>query len=223
MIPRRHIALCLAALAGAPLAAQAQLPETPFSRALDRAVVRIQERSDLRQHRGSAFDRDSFDVQAFKGLGKAEDSTLIGWFDGFSTYIAGTDSAGCHELIEGEPTGATLAAMSSTMDSVAMERWTRHWETAVAASWLEAAHPPVNDEEMMAALFSLIARLPDATGLGGKPTSKPRKMGEAAECRMMRTFFVEALRLEEPTRMTLLRGLAMVLNDRKGDSPVFGQ
>jgi hypothetical protein len=194
--------------------AQAQTPTT-LERALDRAVLRVTARPDLQNHRGGGFDRDSFDVEAFRGLGKAEDSTVIGWFTGFSTYINGTDSSACHDLITGEPTGSMLARQHSVMDSAAVELWVTHWENAVVASFLAPERPPANEEDMMVALFALLAKLPEAEmGFSRKPSDKPRKMSSEAECRTMRQFFTQALQMEEPTKMTLLRGLAQIMNEK---------
>lgn len=219
-----HRLLPLVLLAGYTPAADAQQPTTHLGRAFDRAVVRIQSRADLREHRGEIFDRDSFSVQAFEGLARLDDSTLVGWFSGFSTFVGSTDSTGCHELITGEPTGTRLATMSSTMDSVALEAWVRQWESAVVASYLAPAGPAVSDEDMMVAIFTLIARLPQVKeNLARKPSSKPVKMSEAEECGSMKDFFSEALKLEAPIRMNLFRGLAAALNDQKGDSSLFRQ
>jgi hypothetical protein len=193
---------------------------TPMERALDRAVVRVKARRDLREHTGSGFNRDSFDVQAFIGIGRVGDSALVRWFDNFSAYISGTDSTACQDLITGEPTASRLAAHPSTMDSVAMERWIADWEGAVVASYLAEPHAPVNDEEMMVAVFALIAKLPESElSLNRKPSDKPRKMSPQSECRMMRHFFEQAMAMDEPQRMTLFRGLAMTMN-QKNKSPI---
>lgn len=193
---------------------------TPLARALDRAVVRIKARHDLNEHTGSGFNRDSFDVQAFVGIGRIGDSALVRWFTGFSTFVSGTDSTACHDLITGDPTASRLAAHSSTMDSISLEKWVSDWEGAVVASYLAQPHEPVNDEEMMVALFTLIAKLPDSElSINPKPSDKPRKKSAQSECTMMRHFFEEALAMAEPQRMTLLRGLALTIND-KNKSPV---
>jgi hypothetical protein len=201
-----------------PSIAQAQESPTPLARALDRAVLRVQRRDDLKDHLGAGFNRDSFDLQAIGGLGRTEDSTLIRWFTGFTTYVNGTDSSACRELINGEPTGTRLAALNSSMDSVAVERWAADWETAVAASYLSPPHATVDEEELMVAIFALIAKLPESEiSVNRKPSAKPQKMNAHAECRMMRRFFVEAMAMEEPVRLTLLRGLAMTMRE-KGES-----
>jgi hypothetical protein len=213
----RFLLCTLLCLAGSGRAAEAwsQASESPLDRALNRAVTRINRRADLQAHRPPGFDRDSLDTAVFLGLGKAEDSTIFGWFTGFSTYINGTDSTACLDLTKGEPTGSALATHRSTMDSSAIERWMVDWESAVVASYLAAPRPPVNEEEMMMAVFALIAKLPETEiSLNRKPTNKPRKLSAEAECRTMRDFFGHALQLEEPTRMTLLRGLAQVMKDR---------
>lgn len=217
-----HLRSLIAALAAvalwpgaAPSITLAQEPPTPLARALDRAVLRVRQRDDLKDHLGAGFNRDSFDLQAFGGLGRTEDTTLVRWFTGFSTYINGTDSSACHELITGEPSGARLAALSSSMDSASVEQWAADWETAVAASYLSPPHAKVDDEAMMMAIFALIAKLPESElsvrqRASGKP---PKKMTAQAECRMMRHFFAEAMAMEEPIRMTLLRGLAMSMRE----------
>ena len=197
---------------------------TPLARALDRAVVRIKARHDLNEHMGSGFTRDSFDVQAFMGIGRIGDSALVRWFTGFSDYISGIDSTACHDLITGEPTVSRLAAHSSTMDSIAVEKWVADWEGAVVASYLAQPHEPVNDEEMMVALFTLIAKLPDSElSINPKPSAKPRKKSAQSECNMMRHFFTEALAMAEPQRMTLLRGLALSMNDKNKSRINLGQ
>ena len=186
-----------------------------MSRALDRAVTRVNSRSDLAGHRGAGFNRDSFDLEAMRGLGKTSDSTLIGWFSGFASYVNGTDSTSCHGLVAGEPTGTHIASVRSSMDSAALESWISHWETAVVASYLSPAPPPVDEEAMMVALFTLIAKLPDSqAGQNRKPGGKPPKPSPAAECNTMRHFFAEALALEDSTRMTLFRGLALTMNEK---------
>ena len=192
-----------------------QTTATPMSRALDRAVTRVNSRSDLAGHRGAGFNRDSFDLEAMRGLGKTSDSTLIGWFSGFASYVNGTDSTACHGLVAGEPTGTHIASVRSSMDSAALESWISHWETAVVASYLSPAPPPVDEEAMMVALFTLIAKLPDSpAGQNRKPGGKPPKPSPAAECNTMRHFFAEALALEDSTRMTLFRGLALTMNEK---------
>ena len=199
----------------APARGEAQAT-TSFARALDRAVARIKARRDLNEHLGAGFNRDSFDVQAFAGIGRVGDSALVRWFSNFSTYITGTDSTACHDLITGEPTASRLAAHPSTMDSVAMETWVADWEGAVVASYLVPPHPPVDDEEMMVALFSLIAKLPDsALSINRKPSNKPRKVSPQSECNTMRHFFEQALAMEEPQRMTLFRGLALSMSEKR--------
>lgn len=204
-------------------AQQTSASSTPLARSFDRAVQRVQRRRDLQAHRGAGFDRDSFDVQAFVGLGRLEDSTLIRWFTGFSSFIGSTDSSACHELITGEPTGSRLATLSAEMDSAAIELWVADWEQAVVASYLAPARPKVSDEEMMVAVFTVLAKLPgNPMSRNRKPSDKPRKMTPASECELMRHFFKEALALEDPTRMTLLRGLALTINEKKG-SPTFGE
>lgn len=196
--------------------AQATPGSTRLGRALDRAVLRVQNRSDLGNYRGAGFNRDSFDVEAFKGLGKADDSTIVGWFTGFNDFIGGVDSTACGDLTRNDPTGTLLATIPSSMDSAAVERWVKHWETAVAASFLAAEPPPPNEEEMMVAMFALIAKLPDTEiSMNTRPSDKPKKNNPLRECRMMRGFFAEALVLEEPTRMTLLRGLALMMDEKK--------
>lgn len=208
---------CLAltfSLASADLSGQTSA--TPMERALDRAVTRVNSRSDLAGHRGAGFNRDSFDLQAMRGLGKTSDSTLIGWFAGFASYVNGTDSTACHGLMSGEPTGTRIASVRSTMDSAALESWIGHWETAVVASYLSPAPPPVDDEAMMVALFTLIAKLPETRAEqnrkpGGKP---PKPRTPVAECNTMRHFFAEALALEDSTRITLFRGLALSMNEK---------
>lgn len=204
-----------------PATGEAQVPQggTTLARALDRAVVRVRTRSDLKNYRGAGFNRDSFDVEAFKGLGKAEDSTIVGWFTGFADFIGGIDSTACGEMTANDPTGALLATIPSSMDSVQVERWVRHWETAVAASFLAVERPPANEAEMMEAMFALIAKLPDTEiSVSSKPSDKPKKPNPQRECRMMRGFFAEALVMEEPTRMTLLRGLADMMDEKKPGS-----
>jgi hypothetical protein len=219
-----RIILAAASLAAlsifSPPGAEAQAT-TPLARALDRAVVRIQARRDLREHIGRGFNRDSFDVQAFVGIGRVGDSALVRWFSSFSTYMTGTDSTACQDLITGEPTASRLAVHPSTMDSAAMETWVADWEGAVVASYLVQPHAPVNDEEMMVAVFTLIARLPESElSINRKPSNKPRKVSPQSECNMMRHFFEQALTMEEPQRMTLFRGLAMSMSE-KGKSPIL--
>jgi hypothetical protein len=159
-------------------------------------------------------------VQAFVGIGRIGDDALVRWFTSFSSYISGTDSTACQDLITGEPTASRLAAHSSTMDSIALETWISDWEGAVVASYLARPHEPVNDEEMMVAIFTLIAKLPESElSINPKPSDKPRKKSAQSECSMMRHFFAEALAMEEPQRMTLLRGLAVSMNE-KNKSPV---
>ena len=208
------VALCLVLVPGS--AGQAQSTPTHMSRALDRAVARINTRSDLAGHRGARFNRDSLDVRVMSGLGRTSDSTLIGWFSGFSVFVNGTDSLTCHDLMKEEPTASRLAAVSSTMDSAAVEGWVKDWEAAVVASYLSPPHPPVDDEAMMVAIFTLIAKLPEAqANLNRKPGGKPPKpRTPASECNTMRQFFAEALTMEDPTRMTLLRGLALTMNEK---------
>ena len=216
-LPAVLVAVAMGALPAATGEAQST---TPMTRALDRAVLRIKARPDLREHAGRGFNRDSFDVQAFAGIGRIGDSALVRWFDGFSTYISGTDSTACQDLITGEPTASRLAAHASSMDSVAMEKWIADWEGAVVASYLAQPHAPVDDEEMMVAVFALIAKLPESEGnLNRKPSDKPRKMNPQAECTMMRHFFEQAMALGEQQRMTLFRGLAMTMN-QKNKSPI---
>lgn len=201
--------------------AQAQAPQadTRLGRALDRAVLRVQSRSDLRDFRGAGFNRDSFNLEAFKGLGKAEDSTIVGWFTGFNEFIGGVDSTACGNLTRNDPTGTLLATIPSSMDSAGVERWVVHWETAVAASFLASEPPPANEEEMMVAMFALIAKLPDTeVSVSTRLSDKPTKPNPQRECRMMRGFLAEALVLEEPTRMTLLRGIASMLDGKKSKS-----
>jgi hypothetical protein len=195
---------------------QAQSPSTHMARALDQAVARINTRSDLAGHRVGAFNRDSLDARVMSGLGRTSDSTLIGWFTGFSVFVNGTDSLTCHDLMKEAPTASRLAAVRSTMDSAAVEGWVKDWEAAVVASYLSPPHPPVDDEAMMVAVFTLIARLPEAqANLNRKPGGKPPKpTTPASECGTMRQFFAEALTLEDPTRMTLLRGLALTMNEK---------
>jgi hypothetical protein len=194
---------------------------TALERALDRSVLRIRARNDLTGHRGPGFNRDSFDVQAFAGIGRVGDEALLRWFTGFSSYVSGTDSTACHSLITGEPTASRLALHPSTMDSAAIEHWVADWEGAVIASYLAQPHAPVNDEDMMVALFTLIAKLPGVEGsMNRKPSDKPRKVTPQSECATMREFFVQALAMDEPQRMTLLRGLAVSMSD-KSKSPVF--
>jgi hypothetical protein len=204
----------MALLGGGVAESAAQAQETQLGRALNRSVSRINTRADLRG-KVSGFDRDSFDVRAFRGLARTDDSTIVRWFEGFSGYIGGTDSTACSTLTDGEPTASALAAHHSTMDSIAVERWVGDWESAVAASYLAPERPKVSDEEMMVAVFALITKLPDfQANVNRKPSDKPRKMSAQAECRMLREFFTQALAMEEPTRMTLLRGLAGVMNER---------
>ena len=215
----RTVAIVAAVVALLPATGETQ-SSTMMERALDRAVGRIKARRDLREHTGTGFNRDSFDVQAFAGIGRVGDSALVRWFDNFSTYISGTDSTACQDLITGEPTASRLAAHHSTMDSAAVERWISDWEGAVVASYLAEPHAPVNDEEMMVAVFALVAKLPEAEGsFNRKPSDKPRKMTAQSECNMMRHFFEQAMAMEEPQRMTLFRGLAMTMNE-KNKSPI---
>lgn len=208
---------------GALVTAAAQTPATTLERSLDRALLRVHSRSDLQNHLGAGFDRDSFDVRAFKGLRRADDSTIVGWFTGFTAFLNGTADSTCEQLSRLEPTGTALAAVPSTMDSVAIESWMTHWERAVAASFLAGERSPVNEEEVMMALLSLIVKLPGArVESNAKPASKPPKPDARTECETMRQFFNEALRLEEPVRMTLFRGLADTMNE-KPDLSALGE
>jgi hypothetical protein len=207
--------LCVLSGSGALVSAAAQTPETTLKRALDRAVLRVNSRSDLQNHLGPGFDRDSFDVRAFKGLRRADDSTVLGWFTGFATFLNGTDDGTCEQLSRLEPTGTALAAVPSMMDSTAIEDWMTHWEHAVAASFLAEARPPVNEEEVMMALLALMVKLPGAqVESNAKPSSKPRKPDGRTECGTMREFFNQAIRMDDPVRMTLFRGLADTMNEK---------
>jgi hypothetical protein len=210
------LGLALSQWPSGELAAQAS--STPMARALDRAVIRLHARRDLAGHLGAGFSRDSLDAQAMLGLGRTPDSTVIAWFSGVARFVDGTDSPACHGLMTGEPTGTHIAGIQSTMDSAAVETWVRQWEHAVVASYL-APVPVIDEEEMMMAVLTLIARLPETrASMNRKPGSKPSKpLTPADECSLMRHFLAEALEMEEPTRMTLLRGLAMTMNE-KGES-----
>lgn len=206
---------------GTPARANAQVSGTVLAQALDRAVLRVNSREDLRNHRQAGFNRDSFDVHAFRGLGKADDSTVAGWFSGFSAFIGGTDSAACGQLVKMEPTGTALAAVPSTMDSVAVEDWVKTWESAVAASYLAPERAPPDQDDLMMAMLGLLAQLPHSEVVfNAKPNSKPSKPNPQQECSTMREFFHQALLLKEPARMTLLRGLAQMLREKSGSSPL---
>ena len=189
---------------------------TLMSRALDRAVVRINTRADLSGHREAGFNRDSFDVRAMSGLSRTSDSTLVGWFTGFSRYVEGIDSIECQTLMKEEPSGSSIAAVASSMDSASVESWVGLWEKAVVAAYLDPVQPKVDDEEMMEAIFTLIGKLNDGqVTFSSKPNRKPAKPSTPAqECRTMRQFFTEALALPDPMRMTLFRGLAQSMMEK---------
>jgi hypothetical protein len=183
--------------------------ETSLDYALDRVVGRLIARTELQDQVGSGFNRESLDIYAFRGLRRTSDSTIMGWFTGLSAYIDGIDSVSCARLAQTKPSGRELAQLPSTMDSALVDRWALSWESAVVASFRAPLREPVSEEEVMMAMLGVIAKLPSAElVVGSRRSGKPKKSTPRQECQTMREFFTTALRLDEPERTTLFRGLA---------------
>ena len=214
---RAAAAVWLAITAALPAGTQAQASagaETTTGRAVDRLVIRVRNRSDLAGLVGPSFNRDSLDTHAFRGLRRTGDTTIIAWFSGFSGFINSLDTPSCTEMTKLEPSVSSLAAMSSTMDSVALDGWLAHWETAVRASFLEPERPAPDSEAMMGAMFTLLSALPvSEMTVTPNPSGKPRKRTAEQECRLMGEFFSRALAIEEPDRTMLFRALAEMINE----------
>jgi hypothetical protein len=215
------LTVALVLLAGLPGRAPAQAIEhgSPgMGRAFDRAVLRVRNNSLLFNRVSRSFDRDSFDLSVAMGLHKAADSTVLGWFTGFAAYINSVEPGSCASLTKAEFSSTLFSSMASTFDSAATEQWVSQWERAVVAHYVNPEPAPADSMELFVAMMVLVAELPGAEVTFGTTPAKPKKRNPAQECTTMRELFSRALRMEEPARLMVLRGLASAMPNRKRDS-----
>jgi hypothetical protein len=198
-------------------ALRAQTPATSgyqMGPAVDRVLARFKSREELSGKLSSGFDQDSFDFYALRGVSRTEDSTIVAWFTGFSTFLEATTLAECTEIMKGiEPGLNAMRPMRTGMDSAAVEGWLHQWETAAVAFFTRPARPAADDDAFGMVMLGLIAEFSQDTTLADmrqKPGAKPTARDQ---CRIARLTFNRLINRPEPERTMVLRGMAEMISD----------
>ena len=191
--------------------------EAVMERQMDRLAGRLRAHPDLQSHVGPGFDRDSVGFTALAGLRKTDDTTVVAWFTGFGELLRFMDGPACAGMTKGKPTLESMTAIASKADSGTIARWLETWETSAVAFFLAPDRPEVDAEVMIAAVFALMADMPEESrGMLSGPEAKKKKPNPEEECRSMREFFTLAAAQKEPERSTFFRGLAEQLGEPEG-------
>lgn len=203
---RGFLSLALGGLLCREAAAQHPAGAETANRLLERSAARVSQRPELRGRVSADFDRDSLSIYTLRGLRRAEDSTVVGWFAGFSEAVNLIEGPECASIASAPPNPGGIVRFAALVDSARVDHWLNTWEDAATAAFVGLKRPPVSDSAMVMILFGMVA---------GLERQADSLAGPEHECRKLHLFLESVLALPWQERVTVFRGLSEQLSGSK--------